>query len=787
MTSPRIFPALLALLPLGFPADADPLIPEVAPRGSYVVVASEPTAAADGWRDVVRTLREKYDGSLILHPEGRVAAALPALKTLRPRYAAFVARPEEAGRSCIVAIHRLTRKLDDDPYTDLRWGVVTGYNAADALRIARRRKPLVIDSAASSMGPGCFKALDHGFASFETDRHKFAIRKPGGETETIAVDPDPVQHLVEAFNSQSPDLFITSGHATEKNWQVIFNKNAGYFKCDHGQLYGEDSKKQRFDINAPGAKVYLPMGNCLIGHIPKPDCMATAWMHTGGVHQMFGYTVVTFHGYMGWGIGSFMGEKYSLSEAFYFNNQSLIRELEMLFPEQAGVEFASYDPRQINRLAKKHNISDRKVIGHLWDRDAVAFYGDPAWVARHRLSNPAWRASWQHTGESAEITVAVLENGTWGNRPLAIPFPVRLDRVRGIDCSHDLEPVVTDDFALLPVMGRERKAGDTITLRFGGFAVACPPTSADADPILATMTADPPPVDQHRPVDHESLGLPKRDTRAIAIAMHFAGENRRELDHALRRSTPEERADTGFLIANMPHRDLIRLDADFLIENVRYARRARDEAPWNAAITPELYRDGILPYANLSEKREPWRKQFYERCKPLIAGCTTPGAAAVTLNTAIYDQFKVTYHATRRPRPDQGPLESIAAGYASCTGLAILLVNACRSVGIPARVAGVAQWTEGPGNHTWAEVWDNGWHCLGASESRKLDDVWFGKGAAAADAGDPMKRVYAARFTRGTLRFPLAWNPYADYIPAVDVTDWYRMRFGATPGPKQTP
>lgn len=33
-------------------------------------------------------------------------------------------------------------------------------------------------------------------------------------------------------------------------------------------------------------------------------------------------------------------------------------------------------------------------------------------------------------------------------------------------------------------------------------------------------------------------------------------------------------------------------------------------------------------------------------------------------------------------------VQVIAAGYASCTGLAIFLVNACRAVGIPARVAG---------------------------------------------------------------------------------------------------
>lgn len=43
--------------------------------------------------------------------------------------------------------------------------------------------------------------------------------------------------------------------------------------------------------------------------------------------------------------------------------------------------------------------------------------------------------------------------------------------------------------------------------------------------------------------------------------------------------------------------------------------------------------------------------------------------------------------------PDQTPEimsveQVLAKGYASCTGLSIFLVNACRAVGIPARIAG---------------------------------------------------------------------------------------------------
>lgn len=49
--------------------------------------------------------------------------------------------------------------------------------------------------------------------------------------------------------------------------------------------------------------------------------------------------------------------------------------------------------------------------------------------------------------------------------------------------------------------------------------------------------------------------------------------------------------------------------------------------------------------------------------------------------------WNITFKSNQTP-DIMSPSQVIAAGYASCTGLAIFLVNACRAVGIPARVAG---------------------------------------------------------------------------------------------------
>ena len=53
------------------------------------------------------------------------------------------------------------------------------------------------------------------------------------------------------------------------------------------------------------------------------------------------------------------------------------------------------------------------------------------------------------------------------------------------------------------------------------------------------------------------------------------------------------------------------------------------------------------------------------------------------------------------------PMSVLTFGYGSCTGVSILLVQALRSAGIPARLAGTPAWNQNVqhGNHNWVEVW----------------------------------------------------------------------------------
>ena len=98
----------------------------------------------------------------------------PGLKKARPKYVCFVSRPETAGRDLVVGAAQLLRKIDSDAYGDAFWGILTGYEAADAMRIVKAPRERVIRRAATSMGSeGAVKEWSAGFASNEGNKNDF--------------------------------------------------------------------------------------------------------------------------------------------------------------------------------------------------------------------------------------------------------------------------------------------------------------------------------------------------------------------------------------------------------------------------------------------------------------------------------------------------------------------------------------------------------------------------------------------------------------------------------------
>jgi hypothetical protein len=260
----------------------------------------------------------------------------------------------------------------------------------------------------------------------------------------------------------------------------------------------------------------------------------------------------------------------------------------------------------------------------------------------------------------------------------------------------------------------------------------------------------------------------------VEQALARAKDNRPELEKALRAVPREQRKGMAFLVTNMPSSDLVSLKADFLLSNTDLAYRARNEVPWGKDIPEELFLNDVLPYANVDEKRDEWRKEFYDLCLPIAKTCRTPAEAAQKLNTDVFRLVNVKY-STQRKAPNQSPKESIEQGKATCTGLSILLVDACRAVCIPARVVGTPLWTNKRGNHTWVEVWDKDWHFTGACEQdpNGLDRGWFVGDAAKAKKEVFEHAIYAASFKKRGIHFPLVWAMSNRDVPGENVTDRY--------------
>ena len=275
--------------------------------------------------------------------------------------------------------------------------------------------------------------------------------------------------------------------------------------------------------------------------------------------------------------------------------------------------------------------------------------------------------------------------------------------------------------------------------------------------------------------------VPTAYRHRLVQQLSLAEDNRQQWLDAIARAPADQREAVAYLLVNMSEADLKALKGDYLLHDVALAYQARSATPWAAAVPQELFFRDVLPYASLDERRDDWRQDFVDRFAPLVKDCQTASDAAVLLNKQVFPAIKVKYHATKREKPNQSPYESTKIGYASCTGLSVILVDACRAVGIPARVAGTPLWADKSGNHTWTEVWDHQWYFVGSAEPGKLNQTWFAANAAQADDAKPENRIYASDVERTTdLVFPFVWDPQQDDVKADDVTGYYVSRHKLT-------
>jgi len=338
---------------------------------SYAVVISNAAYTDAGWKSVADTL-------MTIHAKGsnrvkllKWSTSVSGLKNdlieFAPDYIGYIAKPAaECNSAFIREVKTLTCALDNDPFADAVWGVITGFVAADAMRAVtsslRAKTRVSGDELASPWMPEHFM--------FKQNQPDVEVRFADGTscTSKTLTGPDRVVPICTWLNSGikidvtgypgingTVDVLITGGHGNINTWQAHYPDagTEGFLMSNNGQLYGDPYSGNNINVNKTTPTVYYAINNCLIGNPDNINNMTYAWFHTGYAVNMFGYL-----------------ESTSCSEVFY---RGVLRFSKDLTPGEA--HFLGFN-NIIHDLQNK-NYFLANESGLIFNRDESAVYGDP--------------------------------------------------------------------------------------------------------------------------------------------------------------------------------------------------------------------------------------------------------------------------------------------------------------------------------------------------------------------------------------------------------------------------
>ncbi len=425
--------------------------------GRYAVVVSNSTYNDSLWRAVVDTLVQKYNASVFIY-YSNINELLDTLREYKPTHIAFVCKVEETPPSFVQQVWTFSRSLDEDPYGDAIWGIVTGCDALDALKIVSGPREMEIKTVLGGTACCDLRFYPQGIATSEVDYGKYWIKYPDSITPEEHTDgpTDRTEWLVKMLNGDSlifgdsVDIFYTSGHGNYNVWQLHYPSPGleGYFRSDdYGHLYGDPYSGPNIDIISANPKIYFALGNCNVGQIWGTHCMVPAWIHSANAYLVTAYVIGEGpYSYQHGATKAYFcrQDHYSWPEAFYLGNCCFVFDLNNGTPG----------------------------IGNPPDLNGSGLYGDPGLEARIPEGPDYVYDTLLYTKELIvkpgqdrdTITFKIIMNrtgkpgytGKWGYRNPIVLFPwwvdegVILDSIEIIDMNA-YSAVVTDNFALLYV------------------------------------------------------------------------------------------------------------------------------------------------------------------------------------------------------------------------------------------------------------------------------------------------------------------------------------------------
>ena len=474
----------------------------------YHIVVTKATMGAEGWPAVVEALKAKHEGAIVHEVADLKQDTLKnALHGTEAHYVAFVLRPQEITQPQVNVFNRVARQIDDDPWGDCLWGMVTGYEPKDALRIAKDNTPLVVKRllGSTNVDPSRY---EHSYCI--TDWGGFPILEQTGYTKPKETKYDPntpegkkvyeegVQGLfANQLATQKPQMIVSASHATEFNLEMPFSKGIifpannrfyqlpanrfrdfsmalGQAMNGHPEALAKLAADKKFPVVEPDGvtRIWLPVGNCLFGNARGTNqSMAITAISAYTGNQLVGYTVPSWYGKGGWGtLGTFTNSVagITLAEAVALNNQFILNETMQLEPKLMEISFdePQFSPQiLIGRIINKGiALNQEKVqdyLGLVHDRDVIAFYGDPAWSATVDESHVQSPYTIEWTGQR-QFTITA--NRDTKDR-CAVWFPNNSIGHTGAKGCDAKDAVYTNDFILFPTMDMKKGEKKVVNIR----------------------------------------------------------------------------------------------------------------------------------------------------------------------------------------------------------------------------------------------------------------------------------------------------------------------------------